>query len=463
MGVAERGFISHRPPKSAGRLLRLLRLLAAVKSGAFDESVEFKPLAPATDAALHASTLPPFMKTAHPACLLAAAALFAPAFVFSQSALDQQLRAAIERQDVPGVVAIAGNRTGVIYQGAFGVAEATAGRAMTPDAIFRIASMTKAITATAAMQLIEQHQLALDDPAAKYLPELAHPMVFESFDAATGAYQLRPAASAITVRHLFTHTSGLGYPTWSATINQFKPRAGETYAAGPLLFDPGTQWVYGTSTDMLGKIVEKISGETLDGYFRAHILGPLQMNDTGYNVPAEKQARIVNLHQRGADGMLVEQPRKRPAVATRFGGGGGLYSTAGDYLRFLRMLLNGGELDGARILSRESVALMGQNQIGAVGVRALKTAQSDHSADLTYIDDGRDKWGLGFMITARHVDGKRSAGSLSWGGLFNTYFWLDPARGVAGVILLQFLPFSDPQALALYTAFEREVYRMIDR
>jgi len=397
------------------------------------------------------------------ACSLFALLLAAPAIIFSQSALDQQLRAAIERKDVPGVVVIAGDRKGVIYQGAFGMAEADAGRAMTADAIFRIASMTKAVTAVAAMQLIEERKLALDDPAANYLPELANPMVFESFDAATGAYKLRPAASAITVRQLFTHTSGLGYPFTSAVLNKFKPREGETYPAGPLLFDPGTDWIYGTSTDQLGKIVEKLSGKNLEAYFRERIFGPLGMNDTGYNVPAEKHARIVNVHRRGADGALAEQPRNPPQTATRFNGGGGLYSTAGDYLRFLQMLLNGGEFGGARVLSRESVALMGQNHIGAVGVRAAKSTQPNLSSDFTFVDDGRDKWGLGFQITTAAVAGKRSPGSLSWGGINNTFFWLDPSRGVVGVVMMQFLPFADTKALGVYDTFERGVYQLLGK
>ena len=281
------------------------------------------PLAPFADFALGVARYPA-MKVI-PLVRAALATAFAmPPLLFSQSSLDQQLRAAVERRDVPGVVVIAGDRQGIVYQGAFGLAETGAKRAMTMDAIFRIASMTKAVTATAAMQLIEQHKLALDDPAANYLPELANPMVFASFDAATGAYQLRPAASAITVRQLFTHTSGLGYPFTSAVLNQFKPRQGETYAAGPLLFEPGTQWLYGTSTDLLGKIVEKLSGQNLEDYFRAHILAPLGMKDTSYNVPVEKHARIANLSNRTGDGAFTEQPRKAPAVATHFGGGGGL-------------------------------------------------------------------------------------------------------------------------------------------
>lgn len=381
----------------------------------------------------------------------------------AQAKLDEQLRAAIARGDVPGVVVMAADRNGVIYRGAFGLAEAGAGHPMTADAIFSIASMTKAVTSVAAMQLIEAGKLALDDRAEKYLPELAHPMVFTSFDAGTGDYTLRPAASAITVRQLFTHTSGLGYGFTSAVLNKFKPRAGETQTAGPLLFDPGTQWTYGTNTDMLGKIVEKISGENLEQYFRAHILAPLGMHDTAYNLPPEKHARIVNVHRRNTAGALAEQPRNAPKDATKFNGGGGLYSTAADYLRFLQMLLNGGELGGARILSRASVALMGENHLGAVNARALKSTQPEGSSDFAFIDDDRDKWGLGFLITARHVAGKRSAGSLSWGGINNTYFWIDPARGVAGVILMQFRPFADTKALAVYDTFERGVYQLIEK
>jgi CubicO group peptidase (beta-lactamase class C family) len=402
------------------------------------------------------------MRVARPA-LLVLVSVAAPWSARAEPALDQRLRTAIERKDVPGVVVIAGDRGRVLYQGAFGMAEAGAGRPMTADAIFRIASMTKPVTAVAALQLIEAGKLALDDPAAKYLPELGQPMVFESFDAATGEYKLRPATAAITVRHLFTHTSGLGYGFTSAVLDKFKPRDGERYPVGPLLFEPGTQWIYGTSTDHLGKIVEKISGQDLETYFREHIFTPLGMKDTSYNVPAEKQARLVNAHRRGADGAVAEQPRTPPSTATRFNGGGGLYSTAGDYLRFLQMLLNGGELNGARVLSRKSVALIGQNQIGVVGVRAVKSTQPSVSGDFTFVDDNRDKWGLGFQITTAAVPGKRSAGSLSWGGINNTYFWLDSTRGVAGVIMMQFMPFADVKALRIYDAFERGVYELVQK
>jgi methyl acetate hydrolase len=184
------------------------------------------------------------------------------------------------------------------------------------------------------------------------------------------------------------------------------------------------------------------------------------MPDTFYSVPADKQARLAAVHRRLPDGRIVKDQSQPPPTITTPIGGGGLASTADDYARFLRMLLNSGELDGARVLAAGTVELMGQNHIGALGVPALKSAMSDRSADFSFVADGRDKWGLGFLITADYVPGKRSAGSLSWGGINNTYFWVDPVRGVAGVILMQFLPFADPKALAVYDTFERGVYSM---
>jgi CubicO group peptidase (beta-lactamase class C family) len=187
------------------------------------------------------------------------------------------------------------------------------------------------------------------------------------------------------------------------------------------------------------------------------------MKDTSYLVPTDKQSRLVNLFQRGADGTLTELPRELPAPATFFNGEGGLYSTAGDYLRFVQMLLNGGTLDGARILAPETVALMSRNHIGPLNLRIMKTTQPQLSCDFTFIDEEHDKWGLSFQITGRHIAGKRSTGSLSWAGLDNTYFWIDPSRGVTGVIMMQFAPFADPKALAVYDTFERGVYRMIPK
>jgi methyl acetate hydrolase len=379
------------------------------------------------------------------------------------SSIDEPLRQAVERKDVAGVVAMAADRKGnVIYQGAFGLADVEAKRPLKLDSLFRIASMTKAVTSTAAMQLVEQGRFAVDDPVAKYMPEFAKLSVVESFDPASGAYKVRPATKTMTVRHLFTHTSGLGYGFTDPTTRDFKPRPGDEFAVGPLVFEPGERWLYSTSTDWLGRLVERISGQPLEDYFRQHILAPLKMSDTFYFVPQDKQARLVTVNRRQPDGSWARDSVQPPVSGYTPIGGGGLSSTASDYVRFTRMVLNGGELDGVRIISPASVALMEQNEIGALGVPALKTAIRERSDDFSFVDDGRDKWSLAFLITTAGVAGKRSAGSLSWGGINNTYYWLDPTRGVTGVIMMQFLPFADRKALALYDAFERGVYRVAD-
>jgi methyl acetate hydrolase len=380
-------------------------------------------------------------------------------------ALDTSLRGAVERKDVPGVVALITDRDLVLYQSAFGVADVATARPLASDALFRIASMTKPVTSVALMQLVEQRRIALDDPAEKYLPELAGLKVIESFDATTGDYRLRPASRPATVRHFLTHTSGLAYPFTSAIWRDFKPRNGETYPfGGPLLFDPGERWHYSTSTDVVGRLVEAVSGQKLEDYFREHIFVPLKMADTSYNVPEAKGPRLVAQQQRAGDRMdgAIELQKPQPGLTIAAPvGGGGLASTADDYGRLVRMFLNGGALDGVRVLKSETVALMGQNQIGAISVPALKSALP-RSADFTFIADGRDKWGLGFLITTDQVQGKRSPGSLSWGGINNTFFWIDPTRGIGGVIMMQYLPFADAKALAVYDAFERGAYQLVN-
>jgi methyl acetate hydrolase len=378
----------------------------------------------------------------------------------SAAAVNKVLADAVARGDVPGVVAIATNSRGIIYQGAFGVADVRSRRPMTADTVFRIASMTKPVTSLAVMQLVEQGRLSLDDPAEKYLPQLENLKVFETFDPKTGAYTLRPVKKAPTVRHLLTHTAGFGYNFTSPIVRDFKPRAGESYAAGPLLFEPGEQWLYGTGIDWAGRIVEALTGKNLEAYFRDQIFGPLGMDDTAYNPSDDRQRRLAPVHRRGALGAFEVDPNQPAMSVTQFVGGGGLASTGPDYIRFLQMLLNQGTLNGARIVSTETVATLGRNHIGSVGVRAVKTAMPQRSSDFTFVADGRDKWGIGYMISAAAKPGGRSAGSLSWGGIHNTYFWLDPVRSVAGVILMQYLPFADPEALVLYDAFERGIYAM---
>jgi len=378
------------------------------------------------------------------------------------AALDAVLRDAVDKGVATGVVAMAADRGGkIIYEGAFGNADIAEKRPVRLDSMFRIASMTKAVTSTAALQLVEKGVFAVEDPVEKYLPQFKSIPVVEAFDAATGNYRLRPAKRPVTVRHLMTHTSGLGYGFTDPVTRDFKARPGEDVPVF-LVFDPGERWLYSTSTDWLGRLVEKVSGTTLEDYFHDHVFVPLAMKDTSYFVPKDKQARVVTVDRRLADGSLTKDSMQPPMQGFTPIGGGGLTSTASDYLRFTRALLNDGELDGARLLSPASVRLMRENHIGDLGVPAQKSAIPERSDDFSFIDAGHDKWSLAFLITTSAVPGKRSAGSLSWGGIDNTYYWLDPARGITGTIMMQFLPFADRKALALYDSFERGVYRLAD-
>ena len=253
-------------------------------------------------------------------------------------------------------------------------------------------------------------------------------------------------------------------PFTSPTWRDLKPKEGDKFPfGGPLLFDPGERWHYSTSTDVVGRLVEVISGQKLEDYFRQNVFAPLKMDDTSYNVPESKGPRMVAQQQRAGDKMdgavILQSPQLGLTLPAHIGGGG-LASTASDYGRFMRMYLNNGELDGVRVMKPETIALMSQNAMGAVRVPALKTALA-RSADFSFIADGRDQWSPGFLITVDQVQGKRSPGSLSWGGINNTYFWIDPARGIAGTIMMQYLPFADAKALAAYDAFERGVYQLV--
>ncbi len=379
--------------------------------------------------------------------------------------VDEVLKTAIDRGDVPGVVAMAATRDGVFYQGAFGRRALPDGAAMTADTVFWIASMTKAITSTAAMQLVEQGKLAIDQPIAGILPELASPQVLEGFDAA-GAPKLRPAQRPITLRHLITHTAGFVYDIWNVEMGRYMgvtgvPAIGSCQNAAlalPLVFEPGEKWDYGINIDWVGKAVERASGQGLGDYFVEHLFGPIGMRDTGFRLTQDQGTRLVGMHARGAGDALAPIEFGIPQEPEFQMGGGGLYGTAADYLAFQRVFLNQGRADGGQVLRPETVALMAQNAIGELNVRLLKTAVPASSNDAEFFPGMVKKWGLGFMISTEPVPGRRSAGSLAWAGLGNTYFWIDPAAGVAGVILMQLLPFADAKALALLDAFEQTVY-----
>jgi CubicO group peptidase (beta-lactamase class C family) len=381
---------------------------------------------------------------------------------FSQ--IDSMLRAATSAGEVPGIVAMAATDHGILYEGIFGKRRLGDGPAMTRDTVFRIASMVKLITSVAALQLVEQNKLSLDAPVPDIEPAIGAPQVLDGFDA-KGLPQLRPAKGSITLRQLLTHTSGFAYRLWDAKAVHYAkslellPKAQRKQApATPLMFDPGTRWQYGTSIDWVGRIVEATGGEPLDVYFRKHILDPLGMNDTAFVLALQQREREASVHRRRPDEALTAEPLEQNAPRQSFSGGGGIYSTAPDYLTLIRALLAGGALDGVRIVQPESVALMGQNQIGDIDVGVLKTTVPALSNDVDLCPGVTRKWGFGHMINMQAMAGGRSAGSLTWGGLLNTYYWIDPGRKIAAVFMTQVLPFADGRVLRLYRQFEHGIY-----
>jgi CubicO group peptidase (beta-lactamase class C family) len=301
------------------------------------------------------------------------------------------------------------------------------------------------------------------------LPQLATPQVLEGFDN-KGEPQLRPAKRPVTLRHLLTHTAGFGYDVWDAPLGQYMKYAGipgivtckNDALRTPLMFDPGERWEYGISIDWVGKAVEAVSGQSLDVYFREHIFTPLGMTDTGFIITPGQRARLVSMHRRQADGTLVTEAFEMTQQPEFFMGGGGLYSTARDYLAFEQMLLHGGKFNGAQVLRSETVALMSQNHIGTLNVPSvIKTVNPAVSNDVSFFPGQDQKWGLSFLINTQQGPAGRSAGSLAWAGAANTYFWIDPTKRIAGVIMMQLWPFADVRAIKLYGQFESGVYKAL--
>jgi CubicO group peptidase (beta-lactamase class C family) len=322
--------------------------------------------------------------------------------------------------------------------------------------------MVKLLTSVAAMQLVESGKLSLDEPASQVDPELGAIPVVTGFDA-KGYPQLRPPLRPITLRNLLTHTSGFSYPLWDENAVRYYAVAGKTKGLPrrPLFFDPDSKWSYGGSIDKVGRLVEIASGEPLDRYFLAHICQPLGLKDTAFEIDAAERAREANLHVRKSDGTLLAKPLEKANELHSHSGGGGIYSTAPDYLMLLQALLNGGSLNGAQILKPETVALMSSNQTGDIEAGRMKTTRPALSNDVDFFPGVRLRWAFGQMINLDPVKNGRKAGSLTWAGLYNTYYWIDPASNVAGVIMMQILPFADSRALDLYRKFERGVYRAL--
>jgi CubicO group peptidase (beta-lactamase class C family) len=371
----------------------------------------------------------------------------------SWSEIDALLKNAVDQKHVPMVVAMVADGKGVIYEHAVGASK---------DAIFAIASMTKPVTSVAVMQLVEAGRVKLDEPAATYLPELKDVRVFE-------AGTMRAPKTPPTVRQLLTHTSGFGYEFMNKDLAALVAKkdvpsimaGGDAFLKAPIVFDPGTRWMYGISTDWLGRLVERVSGQTLEAYFKRHIFEPLDMTDTSFIVPAEKQPRIATLYLRTDAGLAAQPPP--PASTEFFSGGGGLFSTAADYLKFVRALMAGGQLGGRRILSAGSVKAMGANHIGPNTIGGFTSLAPQFMTDGAILPGKLDKFGLGFALNAKAVPNSRGANTMSWAGIHNTFFWIDREKQVGAVLMSHMLPFLDPRAAKLLEDFDRAVYAMIVR
>jgi CubicO group peptidase (beta-lactamase class C family) len=361
---------------------------------------------------------------------------------------------------------MATDRNGVIYEGAYGKRVLGQPAAMTADTVVWIASMSKALTSAGVMQLVERGKLDLDAPAAKIVPEIATIEVLEGFDAA-GQPRTRPPKRAITLRQLLTHTAGFGYDIWSADLAKYQAAKNipgiiscqNAALRTPLLFDPGDRWFYGINIDWAGKMVETVSGKRLGAYLQDNLFAPLGMTSTAFKISPPMRERLAKVHQRGDNDAFTPQMDLEIPQEPEFEmGGGGLYGTGGDYLRFVRLILNRGKVNGSQVLKPETVDLMTRNNMGESRVTLLKTAAPTSSNDAEFFPGMPKTWGLSFQINTEKAPTGRPAGGLMWAGLANTYFWIDPTTGVGGVYLTQVLPFADKKSLPLYYAFESAIY-----
>jgi len=375
------------------------------------------------------------------------------------NALNTFLSGQVSRGGIPGVVAVVVNREGVLYSGAFGKQNTAKSVPLSTTSIFRIASMTKAVTSVATMMMVEQGKLKLDDDVSTYLPAFKSMQILTSYDEKADTYETRPNTKPITIRQLLTHTSGIGY-SWSdpglALVQRKTNKGGETDL--PLVHAPGEKWTYGASTKVLGDIVEKLSGERIDAFTDRHIAKPLGMKDTFYEVPKSEYARVVTTNQKDAAGKITETQNPE-TIPVSLRGDGGLLSTAPDYGRFLQMLLNGGQLGSARILKASTVADMLKPHTNGVRVRPQPSATPGLSKPYP-LGAGEDIWGLGFQLAdpKKPDPNMRRPGSGNWAGIFNTFFWIDPKEELGVVVMMQMLPFYDQAAIETLQGVEQRVY-----
>jgi len=379
--------------------------------------------------------------------------------------IDALLSAGVKSGAVPGVVAAVADREGVLYEGAFGERALGSGNAMTNDTVGWMASMTKAITSVAAVQCVERGHLKLDEPAKNICPELGHVGVLTSFDA-HGKPETRPPKRDITLRQLLTHSAGFSYEIWNTDMQKVQaaleiPSVTECKNKAltlPLLFDPGEGWEYGINIDWAGKMIEKVSGQSLGQYLQHNIFDPLGMTSTAFHINADMRQRLATTHLRGPDGHLAVFPFEIPQQPEFEMGGGGLYGTVGDYLKFLRMVLNYGQLGGERVLTPEAVASLGINQMGDCRVYNLKAA-IPLTNDAEFFPGIPKSWSLAFQINHEAAPTGRPAGGMMWAGLANSYYWVDQTTGLAGVYMTQIFPFADSKSLPLFYDFEKAVYQ----
>ena len=381
------------------------------------------------------------------------------------TAIDQVLEAAVARGAVPHVAAIAADADGVFYEGGAGVR--IAGESQDPvgtSTQFAIMSMTKMVATTAALQQVERGELDLHAPVEQYVPDFADLKVLEGFDGDQPI--LVDPRSKATVHHLLTHTTGLGYWFWNDQLARYEAVTGlpnvvpGTMAAfgAPMTAHPGERFVYGINTDWLGRVVESVAGQGLDVVVREGITEPLGMHDTMFSLDEGRKANRVTVHVRGEDGAWTSAGEVLNQQPEWWAGGHGLYSTPRDYIRFERALLRGGELDGARILSEETVEAAFSNQIGELDFPAEIATADPAITDTLHAGPGW-KWGYGLMLNTEDSPGGRRAGTGAWAGLFNTHFFIDRTTGICASIYTNSLPFiTYDDAWKTYVEFEEALY-----
>ena len=375
-------------------------------------------------------------------------------------------KAVMSNPGVPGVVAMATDRSGLIYQGAAGKRSLGEDAVMTTDTVFAIFSCTKAVAGTAVMQLVEEGKLDLDAPAKNYVPDIAQVQVLDGMDT-DGKPKLRAPKRDITTRMLMLHTAGFGYEIFNAKLLENMGQTGrQSIISGlksalhvPLLFDPGDAWEYGVNIDWCGQVVEALRGKRLGEVMAERIFAPLNMADTAFTMTPSMRARVANIHQRGDDGALTPTGFELPQEPEVHMGGHGLYSTVGDYCRFIRMYLNDGNSDHGRVLKPETVRMAEANGLGDMKIKSLPGVMANLSNEAEFFPGAPKSWAYSFMINDTDAPTGRPAGSLAWAGLTNCYFWIDRRNGLGGFWASQIFPFADPASVGGYIDFETAVYQ----